>query len=214
MITSTLYTIDNDNIDALKHLQSTRSIWHQREGKMKEKEISKWIRIKPGLGCLKNIEKCNKAKTDSWCAWIISSLIQHKKHYYKSVPIYWKMYIFYIESYIFPDIILYLKGLFLNVQAHNQQMSCSLFWNELTYKLFTVLYQHFSWISSCEQITKKFSFNFYLCYTEKRNGLISPNLLSKFSTCTPDICIYLALGLPQFHLFTWTFVCAKWWFEI
>ena len=139
---------------------------------MKEKEISRWIRIKPGLGCLKNTEKCNKAKTDSWCAWIISSLIQHKKRYYKSVPIYWKMYMFYTESYVISRY--NLKGLFLNDQAHNQQMSCSRFWNELTHKFFTVLYQHFFCFSSCEQITKKFSFNFYLCYIEKRNGLISP----------------------------------------
>ena len=44
---------------------------------------------------------------------------------------------------------------------------------------------------------------------EKCNDLITPNVPSKFSTCTPDICIYLALGLPQLYLFTCSFVCAK-----
>ena len=74
-------------------------------------------------------------------------------------------------------------------------MSFSVFWNELIYQLFTQCsYPHFSWFLCCVEIIRKFSFNFYICYIEKCSVFISPNLSSKFFTCTPKICIYLALG--------------------
>ena len=107
-----------------------------------------------------------------------------------------RCYIFYIESDIFIEIIIYLERLFLNI------------WTQTTNE----------WASQCFEISSHNDFlhsflvdiffvfvlwkNFYLCFIAKCNDLIFPNLSSKLSTCTRGICIYLALGLPQFYLFT------------